>query len=73
MDSFWLPFLLLDIVMKNSVCANVLNAVVVPRKMLGMTLVLGLFVTYIYAYIYFFYFSGDFASGMGIIRGHKNL
>lgn len=73
LDSFWLPFLLLDIVMKNSVCANVLNAVVVPRKMLGMTLVLGLFVTYIYAYIYFFYFSGDFASGMGLIRGPKNL
>ena len=73
LDSFFLPFLLLDIVMKNSACYNVVNAVVVTRKMLGMTLVLGVFVTYIYAYVYFFYFSGDFASGMGLVRGPKNL
>jgi hypothetical protein len=46
----FLPFLLLDIVAKNSTVRDVLNAVVIPRKQLGMTLVLAIFVTYIYAF-----------------------
>ena len=56
---YWMPFLLLDIVVKNSTCRNVLNSVMLPRKQLGMTLVLGIFVTYIYAYLYFTYFMRD--------------
>ena len=72
-ESYWLPFLLLDIVVKNSTCRNVLNAVMLPYKQLGMTLVLGLFVTYIYAYIYYTYFLGDAFFGMGLIRAPKNL
>jgi hypothetical protein len=59
LDHYWTPFLLLDIVVKNSVCRNVLNAIVLPRKQLGMTVVLGVFIAYIYAYLYYFYFAQD--------------
>lgn len=58
-DNYWTPFLLLDIIVKNPVCRNVLNAIMIPRKSLGMTIVLGAFVGYIYAYIYYFYFAQD--------------
>jgi hypothetical protein len=47
---YYLPFLLLDIVAKNATTRDVLNAVVIPRKQLGMTVVLAIFVTYIFAY-----------------------
>ena len=47
---YYLPFLLLDIVAKNATTRDVLNAVVIPRKQLGMTVVLGIFFTYIFAY-----------------------
>jgi magnesium-transporting ATPase (P-type) len=47
---YYLPFLLLDIVSKNATTRDVLNAVVIPRKQLGMTTVLAIFLTYIYAY-----------------------
>lgn len=49
-DTF-VTFLLLDIVVKNSTTRDVLNAVIYPRKQLAMTLVLGLFVMYIFAFI----------------------
>ena len=49
-DTF-VTFLLLDIIVKNSTTADVLNAVIYPRKQLAMTLVLGLFVMYIFAFI----------------------
>jgi hypothetical protein len=49
-DTF-VTFLLLDIVVKNSTTRDVLNAVIYPRKQLGMTLVLGLFVMYIFAFL----------------------
>jgi hypothetical protein len=58
-NDFWTTFLLLDIIVKNGVCRNVLNSVVYPYKQLGMTLILGLFVAYIYAYLYYTYFAGD--------------
>ncbi len=53
-------FLLLDIVMKNSTTRDVLNSVVYPRKQLGMTVVLGIFVAYIFSFIEFYYFRDEF-------------
>jgi hypothetical protein len=50
--NYFLPFLLLDIVAKNSTTRDVLNAVILPRKQLAMTLVLALFMNYIFAYFY---------------------
>jgi hypothetical protein len=47
---YYLPFLLLDIVAKNATTRDVLNAVMIPRKQLGMTVVLAVFVTYIFSY-----------------------
>jgi hypothetical protein len=49
---YYLPFLLLDIVAKNATTRDILNAVVIPRKQLMMTVVLAVFVNYIYAYFY---------------------
>ena len=50
------PLLLLDIIKKNSTTRDVLNAVVYPRKQLGMTVVLGAFILYIFAFFIFYYF-----------------
>ena len=47
----FLSLQLLDIIVKNSTARNVLYAVVHPRKQLAMTLILGLFVCYIFAFI----------------------
>ena len=47
---YFLPFLLLDIVAKNSTTRDVLNAVIIPWRQLIMTLILCLFLTYIYAF-----------------------
>jgi hypothetical protein len=47
----WFPFLLLDIVAKNSTTRDVLNAIVYPWKQLGMTLLLGAFILYIFAFL----------------------
>ncbi|CAM9156662.1 unnamed protein product, partial [Ectocarpus fasciculatus] len=52
-------FLLLDIVMKNSTTRDVLNAVVYPRKQLGMTVILGTFVAYIFSFVVFLYYRDD--------------
>jgi hypothetical protein len=49
-DTF-LPILLLDIIVKNSTARDVLNAIVYPRKQLAMTLLLGIFVTYIFSFV----------------------
>lgn len=49
---YYLPFLLLDIAAKNATTRDILNAVVLPRKQLMMTVVLAVFVNYIYAYYY---------------------
>merc|ERR1711988_421907 len=54
------PFLLLDIIVKDSTTADVINAVVYPRKQLKSTLVLTVFVIYIFAMILFKNYSGDF-------------
>jgi hypothetical protein len=45
-------FLLLDIVIKNSTARDVLYAVVYPRKQLAMTMILLLFVVYIFSMVY---------------------
>jgi hypothetical protein len=58
-NDYYLPLLLLDIIVKNSTTKNVLNAVVLPRKALSMALILGLFIIYIYSYYYFFFFRED--------------
>jgi inositol 1,4,5-triphosphate receptor type 3 len=55
-----LPLLLLDICVKNSTTRDVLNAVVFPYKQLGMTMILGFFVIYIFAFILFYRFRDDF-------------
>ena len=46
----YLPFLLLDIIAKNSTTRDVLNAVLIPWKQLSMTMVLCFFMTYIYSF-----------------------
>jgi hypothetical protein len=46
----YLPFLLLDIIAKNSTTRDVLNAVLIPWKQLSMTMVLCIFMTYIYSF-----------------------
>jgi len=45
----WLPFYLLDIISKNSTAMNVLNSVLDPWKSLIMTLLIVVFVSFIYA------------------------
>jgi hypothetical protein len=52
LQNYYLPFLLLDIVAKNATTRDVLNAVVIPRKQLIMTVVLLLFINFIFAYFY---------------------
>eukprot|EP00981_Chlorochromonas_danica_P006076 scaffold1268_cov174-Ochromonas_danica.AAC.10 len=47
---YFLPFLLLDIIAKNATTRDVLNAVIIPWKQLSMTIVLAIFVNYIFAY-----------------------
>jgi hypothetical protein len=64
-DHTWLPFLLLDIIVKNDTAKNVLNAVVYPWKPLSITLLIVIFVAYIYAFflVYLIFFSKlNFAS-----------
>ena len=50
LSDVYLPFLLLDIVAKNSTTRDVLNAVLIPWKQLSMTMVLCFFMTYIYSF-----------------------
>ena len=58
---FFLSLLLLDILVKNSTARDVLMAVVYPRKQLAMTLVLSLFVVYIFSFIIFFNYRDQFS------------
>lgn len=50
-SDIFLTLLLLDIVVKNSTTRDVLYAVIYPRKQLAMTLLLGIFVMYIFSFI----------------------
>jgi inositol 1,4,5-triphosphate receptor type 3 len=54
------PFLLLDIIVKNSTTADVVKAVVYPAKQLSAAALLGVFVIYIFAMITFKNFASDF-------------
>lgn len=63
LSDIFVTFLLLDIVVKNSITRDVLNAVIYPRKQLGMTVILGLFVGYIFAFIIFFNFRNEMIAG----------
>lgn len=58
LDDFFLTILLLDIIVKNSTTKNVLMAAYIPRESLGMTLVLGVFIMYIYAFFTFVFVRG---------------
>lgn len=61
----FIPFLLLDIIVKNSTTSDVLNAVIVPRKQLMMGGIVILFIVQIYAFFIFMYFRHE------IIDGHR--
>jgi hypothetical protein len=50
-SDYFLPFLLLDIIVKNSTTKNVLLAIVKPRWQLFITAVLTLFITFIFSFI----------------------
>ena len=54
------PFLLMDIIVKNSTTADVVKAVVYPIKQLAAAALLGVFVIYIFAMITFKNFASDF-------------
>jgi hypothetical protein len=56
--------LLLDIVIKNSTTRDVLRAVYKPAKQLAATAILTVFVMYIFAFILFIEFQGDFQDGV---------
>lgn len=58
LKDYYVPFLLLDIIVKNSTTQNVVKAVYQPRKMLLAAFLLGLFVLYIYSYYIFLFFRG---------------
>jgi len=55
----FLPFLLLDVIVKNSTTRDVLNAVIYPRNQIAMGGVVTLFVVQIYAFLLFSYFRDD--------------
>jgi hypothetical protein len=63
---FFLSLLLLDILVKNSTARDVLMAVVYPRKQLAMTMVLSLFVVYIFSFIIFFNYRDQFTLEDGL-------
>jgi len=63
---FFLSLLLLDILVKNSTARDVLMAVVYPRKQLAMTLILSLFVVYIFSFIIFFNYRDQFVLEDGL-------
>lgn len=71
---YYLPFLLLDIVAKDATTRDVLNAVVLPRKQLIMTIVLAVFVNYIYSYFYFHLFRDNIGGiwGDGVFPGEND-
>jgi hypothetical protein len=60
---YYLALLLLDIVVKDVTTADVLNAVIQPRKQLMYALLLGVFVIYIFSFYTFFYFRHQVISG----------
>ncbi|KAJ1388392.1 hypothetical protein B484DRAFT_307600, partial [Ochromonadaceae sp. CCMP2298] len=55
----FLPFLLLDVIVKNSTTRDVLNAVIFPRAQIVMGGVVILFVVQIYAFFLFIYFRDE--------------
>jgi hypothetical protein len=56
--------LLLDIVIKNSTTRDVLRAVYKPARQLTATAILTFFVVYIFAFVLFIEFRGDFQDGV---------
>jgi len=60
------PFLLLDVIVKESTTRDVVKAVVHPIKQLSAAMVLGVFVIYIFAMITFKNFASDFRYDGGL-------
>eukprot|EP00854_Cymbomonas_tetramitiformis_P005494 gene5494-6657_t len=60
--NWYSAFLLLDIIVKDGTTRAVVRAVYVPRKQLSMTLILGLFIIYIFAIFNFFYYRDKFSA-----------
>lgn len=56
---YFIVFLLLDIIVKNSTTQNVLKAVTIPFKALSMAFLLGIFVMWIFTYYLFFFFANS--------------
>ena len=54
-DTMYLPFLLLDIVVKNPTTRDILNSVIQPRQQLGVAFILGIFLIYIFSFFLFAY------------------
>ena len=54
-DTMYLPFLLLDIVVKNPTTRDILNSVIQPRQQLAVAFILGIFIIYIYSFFLFAY------------------
>ncbi|CAD7946435.1 unnamed protein product [Amoebophrya sp. A25] len=57
---YFFSFLLLDTMFQYPMLENVLKAVMIPIKSLGLTLLLGLIIMYTYAFVGFYYFRPDF-------------
>ena len=58
-SDFFTPFLLLDIIMKNSTTRDVLMAIVVPAGFLMWALLFMIFIIYIFAFFIFLYYSHE--------------
>ncbi|CAD7974777.1 unnamed protein product, partial [Amoebophrya sp. A120] len=57
---YFFSFLLLDTMFQYPMLENVLKAVMIPIKSLGLTFLLGMIIMYTYAFVGFYYFRPDF-------------
>eukprot|EP01037_Dinobryon_pediforme_P016723 gene16723-16903_t len=60
----FLPFLLLDIIVKNSTTQDVLNSVIFPRNQIAVGAILTMFIIHIYGFFLFLYFREDGTSAI---------
>jgi len=69
----FLPFLLLDIIVKNSTTQDVLNSVIFPRRQIAMGGIIILFIMQIYAFFLFMYFRHDLVADVQQDHFCRNL
>jgi hypothetical protein len=62
-NSIWNSFLLFDILVKNSTSRDVLMALINPIRQLAATFVLMLFTIYVFSFLFFLHYRGDFSFG----------